>query len=62
LVDVPGNAQQPNDAALAVPVNNEIPETLMVLTGAVTDNPTVNPKVTLVAVAVLYRDSRKDGV
>ena len=59
---MPGNAQQPNDAALAVPVNNEIPETLMVLTGAVTDNPTVNPKVTLVAVAVLYRDSRKDGV
>ena len=59
---MPGNAQQPNDAAIAVPVNNEIPETVMFLTGVITDNPTTNPKIMLVAVAVLYRDSRTDGV
>ena len=62
MVDVPGNAQQPNDSGIAWPVNDEIPETFMVFTGVLENNPTTNPKITLVAVALWYKDSRTDGV
>lgn len=43
LVDAPGKAQQPNEAGLAVPVNEDTPEMVMVLIALLDDAPTTNP-------------------
>ena len=50
LVDAPGKAQQPNEAGLAVPVNEDTPEIVMVLIALLLDVPTTNPIEIVVAV------------